>query len=320
MPGPVATERCPELSGARASVRDRARSPARTRSPAVLRRAGHPPAGRHVRRAGSRDHRRLRRARHHHRGRGGQGARRRAGRRAGDPRRPGYRHPAAGRRPHRHHHRPRDRCAAAAAGAAVCPRVPHRWRPRGPQRALRRRLPARRLQAPRRHLAAPARAVHRPARPRRADPGRGTQRPAGRARRAVRHHHPAHAPRARGRAGHGRGAPPPARTDRQPGCAEPRGAAHAGPRRHAAPADGAPAAQPPPRGVGAGRAGGLPVPRCPRRGPLRRHQRRPAAPGAQLLHRGRAPAGASATWWRRPSGWTRSSARTPSRRPCTSCG
>ncbi len=53
----------------------------------------------------------------HHRGRGGQGARRRAGRRAGHARRPRHRHPAAGRRPHR---ASRPRSSPARRGCRRC--------------------------------------------------------------------------------------------------------------------------------------------------------------------------------------------------------
>ena len=59
-------------------------------------------------------------------------------------------------------------------------------------------------------------------------PGRGTQRAAGRAGRAVRHRHHAQPPGARRRPGHRRGAPPASGAGRQRRRAEPRGAAHAG--------------------------------------------------------------------------------------------
>ena len=191
----------------------------------------------------------------------------------------------------------------------------------GAQRAVRRRVPARRLRAARAAVAAAAGAVHGPARPRRADPRGGPQ-------------------RAARRAGPSCSAPPPAPTHRA--LADARATVEvlhrllervgnlgvqsleelldAGPRRRSAPADGASAPQAPPRRGRAVRARGVPVPRGPRRGALRRHQRRPAPPGAQLLHRGRAPqadprhgrAGRAGRHGRR--------ARTRWRPRCASCG
>ena len=292
MPAPTASHDVTELSGCRASVRDRARSPARTRSPAVLRRAGHPPAGRHVRRAGSRDHRRLRRARHHHRGRGGQGARRRADRRAGHARRSG--HGRSRRRSSRSPASPTAMVAgraAARAGAAVGAGVPRGHGARGAQRA--RSTPV--------SCAPPASAHGQPGRGRRCcaprgspaavlHPGRGTQRAAGRAGPSC------SAPPPRPTTGRSPTPGPPSRCctgcwsgSATSACRASRSCSRwpATRRRTGPPRT---AAQTPPGRGRAVRAGRVPVPRAARRGALRRHQRRPAAPGAQLLHRGRAAA------------------------------
>ncbi len=228
-----------------------------------------------------------------HRGRRGEGARRRAARRAGHAGRPGHRRAARHRRAHRHHHG--DDRQARRGCRRCCPSVLEFLRG-AVLVAHNAPFDAGFLRAAcERHgqvVAPPAGAVHGPAGPRRPAPRRGAERPAGRAGRAVRHGHAPHPPRARRRPRHRRGAAPAAGARRQPRRAEPRGAARAGQGVRPAPTDAAAAAQ---AGAGRGRAvgaRGLPVPRPPRRGALRRHQRRPAAPGAQLLHLRRAtPAG-----------------------------
>ena len=199
---------------------------------------------------------------------------------------PGRRHAAEHHRPHRHHRprwsRTRRRSAAVLpslleflAGAvlvahnapfdagflrAACERHGQPW-PRPPVR---------------RHVAAGAR---------RAVGRRGAQRAAGRAGPALRRRDHARPPRARPMPG------PPSRCCTRCWSGSATSACRASPscwrwpatrRRTAHPSA---AAQTHAGRAAAGRARRVPVPRAARRGALRRHQRRPATPGAQLLLR-----------------------------------
>ena len=203
---------------------------------------------------------------------------------------PGTGVPPQHRRAHRHHHRAWSRGAPRARRrAAVAAGVPRRRGAGGAQRPVRRRVPARRLQAPRAAVAAAAGALHGAARPGRAVPRRGA-RACGWARWpgcSAPHHPPT--------TGRSPTPGPPSRCctacssgSATSGCRASRSCSRwRATRRRTGP----------PRRQRRKRHLAEAVPSAPgvylfrgaaRRGALRRHERRPAAARAQLLHRGRA--------------------------------
>ena len=210
----------------------------------------------HVRRARPGDHRRRAGREWHHRGRRGQGPRRRTARRVRHPGQSRRSDPAVHHRADRHyrgHGRPR---AAGGGGPATAAGVPLRRGLRRPQRPVRHRLPQGGLRPARLPVAESSRARHRRAGPSAAHRRRGRQLPARHARDALPHRHPPHAPGPGRRPGHGRGAARAYRPPRQPQDLHPGG----GGRVRQGDVPGA-APQAPPRRGPARRAGRLHLPR-----------------------------------------------------------
>ena len=256
---------------------------ARTRGAGLLRPDGHAPERGRLRRRRPGDHRRAARRRRHYGDRGGAGARRRRRVRNVDPGEPWPRHTRPDHRPHRHHQRHGRRRPAGGRGPVRLPRLgpPGRGvhRARGPQRALRRRPPARRRAGARAGL-------ERADGPRHAGPGAAGLEPRGRARPqagdARRPRGLAHPPRPPGPGRRPRHRRRPARGPGGPGAAG--GHAPGGPGHRRRPRPRAAPGQEPPGRRSALLPGRLPVPLRRRPGPLRRQRRRPAQAGPLLLH------------------------------------
>ena len=100
------------------SVRPPAYGQGHDDGPGHVRRPGHAPVVRDLRRRRPRDHRRQPGRVRHHRDRRGQGARRRGARRVPDPGQPGRPHPGVHLGAHRHHRRDGRRCPAHRGGPA----------------------------------------------------------------------------------------------------------------------------------------------------------------------------------------------------------
>ena len=171
---------------------------------------------------------------------------------------------------------------AAARRAAGVPGVRRGRGAGGAQRAVRHRVPHRRLRPYRPGLAGADGRGHGPAGACRAAARRGGQLQAGHAGASLPGRHRAEPPRSRRRPRDGRRAARPDRPGRLAGGPHRRGA-----RDVLLPGEPGAAAEAPPRRRAARHPGGLPLPRRRRPGALRRQVRADPDPGAQLLHQQR---------------------------------